>query len=96
MRHARRTDANHALIRDALRRVTQVLDLSKAGQGIPDLLARHVMTGASIWLEVKDGKKPPSARKLTPAQRELREWLHVEVVTSVGEAFEAVGIQVAK
>ena len=94
-RYAKAVDVNHAAIRTALRRFTQVLDMSKAGQGVPDLLARHVMTGAAIWLEVKRpvGKRKPKAAPLTPAQLELREWLHVEVVTNVVDAARAVGIR---
>jgi hypothetical protein len=46
-----------------------------------------------LWLlEVKDGAKPPSARKLTPEQEEWHRHWPVAVVTSVDEALRAVGL----
>ena len=72
MRRAARTDANHASIRDTLRaHGWTVWDLSSAGNGCPDLLAaKH---GVLKLIEVKDGSKKPSARKLQPAQVKLHE-----------------------
>ena len=68
MRRAARTDANHREIVAALRKAgASVADLSAVGGGVPDLL---VGFRSRNWcLEVKDGKKPPSARKLTPEQQ---------------------------
>lgn len=101
MRRAARTDANHREIVRALRAVgAQVADTSGAGNGFPDLvvLAPVVRIGdfqrseRVILMEVKDGKKPPSARALTPAQEKFAaEWHgHWCCVTSVDEALAVV------
>lgn len=85
----RRTDANHASIRTALRQCGWlVADLSAAGKGFPDLVA--IRGGRTVFVEVKDGKKSPSARKLTPAQVELHEAFQraghkVQVITDVDQ-----------
>jgi len=64
-RRAARKDANHNAIQTAFERLGwSVADTSALGDGFPDLLAaKHQET---IAVEVKDGAKPPSARKLTP------------------------------
>lgn len=93
MRRAARTDANQAEIVAALRAVGAVVqDLSRVGEGCPDLLVSH--GGRMALLEVKDGRKPPSARQLTPAQVAWhRAWrAKVWVVSSVEEALSALGI----
>lgn len=85
----KRTDANHASIRAALRQCGwTVHDLSGVGGGVPDLLA--IKRGRVVFIEVKDGAKRPSARKLTPDQVELHAAFRaagapVHVVTSVDE-----------
>ena len=61
------------------------------GDGIPDLLVGF--RGKTALLEVKDGRKPPSARKLTEAeQRFFDEWRGgtLAIVNSVDEAIAAV------
>ena len=72
-----RTDANHSDIAAVMRSVgAYVIDCSQVGAGFPDLI---VMFRGRIYLvEVKDGAKPPSRRRLTPAQQVL----HVEVERS--------------
>lgn len=92
MRHAKRTDANHAEVRDGLRaRGWAVFDLSGAGDGIPDL-AVSVVPGKPHFLELKDGTKPPSARKLTAAQERWHAmaWQITSKVTNLQEAIEAL------
>ena len=89
-------DANHGRIVEALTLAgCDVLDLKAVGNGAPDLLvgwpcSPHYLT----LLEVKDGEKPPSARKLTPDQVEFHaRWKGpIHIVTSVDEALDAVGI----
>jgi hypothetical protein len=64
---ARKVDANHARIVAAFARLgCSVLDLSRVGQGCPDLLiSKH---GRNVLVEIKDGDKSPSRRRLTPDQ----------------------------
>ena len=78
MRRAARTDANHAAIRDALRKAgASVVDTSSVGGGFPDLVVGFVLCRpwavmrVNYLVEVKDGTRRPSERELTPAQREF-------------------------
>ena len=94
MRRAAKTDDNQAEIVAALRVVgCSVLPLHAVGQGCPDLLVA-TRQGEMVLIEIKDGSKPPSARKLTPDQIAFHAaWRgRIAVVTSVREAMEAVGI----
>ena len=79
MRRAARTDANQTNIVDALRRCgCLVLPLHQMGQGVPDLLICH--RGALAFVEVKDGDKSPSKRKLTVDQETWhRQWADAPV-----------------
>lgn len=98
MRRAAKRDANHPEIVAALRDAgCGVVDLAAIGCGVPDLLvceATH--PHASLLMEVKDGTKPPSERKLTKDQTRFHaEWKGRKcVVTSITEALQAVGISV--
>lgn len=99
MRRAAKIDRNQPEIVAALRAIgCRVEALSQHGLGVPDLL---VGTPAKPWhaakrlllLEVKDGDRPPSERKLTPAQEDWhREWAGypVYVVESIDQALELV------
>ena len=72
MRYAKRTDRNHATVRDGLRaRGYVVQDMSDRGYGVPDLGIQSPkgIKYPGCFLEVKDGDKPPSARELTPDQK---------------------------
>ncbi len=93
MRRAARVDDNQAEIVKALRSVgASVQSLAAAGDGIPDLLVGF--RRATYLLEVKDGRKKPSARELTPDQIAWHaEWIGgpCVVVNSVGEALAAIG-----
>lgn len=96
MRRAAKVDANQAEIVLALRDAgCWVLDLSAVGQGCPDLLVHGpVHPWHLVLLEIKDGSKPPSARKLTPDQIKFHAGCNAPlvVVTNVKEALAAVGI----
>jgi len=68
MSYAKRTDGNHREIIDGLRAAGYtVLDLSKAGCGIPDALVVS-KCGASMFAEIK-----MPGGKLTAAERKFRE-----------------------
>lgn len=65
MRRAARIDDNQPQIVTALRAAgADVQSLAAVGKGVPDLLVAY--GNANYLLEVKDGSKKPSARKLTP------------------------------
>jgi hypothetical protein len=72
VRRAARRDANHQEIGDYLRGLGwSVLDLADAGDGVPDYA---VSLGTfSALVEVKDGSKPPSARKLTEKEQKVKD-----------------------
>jgi len=91
MRRQARVDANQAEIVEALRKIgASVQPLHAVGQGCPDLLVGW--RGIVSLLEVKDGSKPPSARKLTEDQVKWHaEWRgQVAVVENVEQAIEAI------
>ena len=89
MRYANRIDANQNKIVDAMRKVGAVVRIISQGDGIPDLLVGY--KGFTILMEVKDGGKVPSARKLTEAEQKFfDDWRGgmLAVVNSVEEALE--------
>jgi hypothetical protein len=91
MRRAAKVDANQHEIVAALRKIgASVQPLHSVGQGCPDLLVGW--RGMNTVLEIKDGKKPPSARKLTDDQVIWHEeWRgQVAVVETVEQAILAV------
>ena len=91
MRRSAKVDANQAEIVEALRKIGATVHSTAAiGKGFPDIAAGW--RGMTFLLEVKDGSKPPSARKLTEDERLWHEnWRgHVEVVYSVEDAIRAV------
>lgn len=84
-------DANHGEIVAALRAVgCTIVDLAAVGGGVPDLLVGY--RGANLLVEVKDGSRVPSERRLRPSQLEFRdEWRgQWAVVCTVGQALELV------
>lgn len=91
VRRAARTDANQSEIVTALRKMgCTVLCLHTVGKGCPDILVGY--NGRNFLLEIKDGSKPPSARKLTSDEAVFFEtWKgQAVVVNSVDEALELV------
>jgi hypothetical protein len=87
MRYANRIDANQNKIVEALRKAGAYVRIISQGDGIPDLLVAY--KGFTILMEVKDGNKPPSARKLTEAEQKFfDEWTGgmLVVVNSVEES----------
>ena len=69
-----RTDANQTeCVRVARQLGASVFDASALGGGFPDLIIGF--RNVTHLVEVKDGKKTPSRRKLTPDQERFhREW----------------------
>lgn len=72
MRRAARKDDNHnELSRALLSLGCSVLDTSRLGEGFGDVVVGY--GGRSFVVEFKDGSKPASARKLTPAQVKFKQ-----------------------
>jgi hypothetical protein len=100
MRRRAKVDANQSLIVSALRNAGAfVQPLHMVGKGVPDLLA--IRRGVVYLLEVKDGTKPASARKLTPDESawHAAAYSHgytVAVVDGIESALAAVGLGVKK
>jgi hypothetical protein len=96
MPHRKRRDANHAEIKQALLRAgVSVVDVADTGCGFDLIAARKAGDQKkTVALEVKDGSKPPSHRKLTPNEARVAATWQGEyaVVKSVDEAFVAVGL----
>ena len=93
MRFKARVDDNQTSIVSDLRQAgCSVLSLAAVGQGCPDLLVYRRSTGLLYMLEVKDGDKFPSQRKLTPHQVKFVEDWPVHVVNNSIEALRATGV----
>jgi hypothetical protein len=94
MRTAAKVDANQGDIVKALRRAGATVQmLHTVGDGCPDLLVGFL--GKNTLMEVKDGAKPASARRLTPDQVEWHEGWNgdpVYIVCSPEQALAAVGM----
>lgn len=91
MRFRAKIDANHREIVDALRQAgCSVQSLAGVGKGCPDLLVGR--RGENLLLEVKDGKKPRSARQLSQDERCWHAgWLgRVHIVESAEEALKLI------
>ncbi len=91
MRRAARTDANQSQIVQGLRDAgCTVAVLSGVGRGVPDIIAG--IRGRNWFFEIKDGAKPPSARKLTPDEAAwFATWRgQANVVESLQEALNII------
>ena len=91
MRYAARIDANQDQIVSALRAAGATVRIVTQGNGLPDLLVGY--RGHTILMEVKDGQKVPSARKLTDAEQKFfDEWRGGTLckVESVDEALDII------
>lgn len=91
--YARKVDDNQPEVVAALRAAGVKVDprLSRIGGGMLDLLCGY--RGVFSIVEVKDGRKPPSKRALTPAEKDwIDEWagFPVYVVESAEEAVRVV------
>lgn len=89
-KYARRVDANQLEIIKALLAIgCTVADTSRAGEGFPDLVVGY--RGRNYLIECKDGDKPPSERRLTPAQVRFHHQWRGQIVT-VKNADEAISV----
>jgi len=99
IRRAARVDANHGEIVAALRSIgVNVVDMSGSGNGLPDLMC--LWRSQIYLLEIKDGSKPPSARRLTADQVKfhagaLDSGVKVHVVETIDQALAIFGAMVA-
>ena len=86
MRRAARRDANEDQVVSALEACGAYVKKVNDG-GTFDLLVWY--RGRTLLLEVKDGRRPPSEQKLTPAEEKFhREWPgdNLHIVNSVESA----------
>jgi hypothetical protein len=88
-----RVDANQVEIVSALRKIgCFVQSLAEIGKGCPDLLC--ALRGKWYVLELKDGAKPLSARRLTPDEVKWHQAAlqcgPVHVVESVEQAIQII------
>jgi len=82
-----RKDANQDAIVETFRgQGASVWIASPLGDGAPDVVVG--LNGRAVLVEIKDGSKPPSARRLTPDEQAFRSsWRGpYEVIQSVEEA----------
>ena len=71
MRRAAKVDANHSEIVKSIRAAgISVYDTSAVGRGFPDLVCGYA--GRTFAVEIKDGAKFPSQRRLTGPQEAFR------------------------
>ena len=87
----RRVDNNQREITEILRDLgCSVQILSEVGKGCPDLALGY--RGKNYLIELKDGNKPPSQRKLTPDEQKFFDnWRgQVCIIKSVAEATDFI------
>ena len=87
MRRAARIDANQTELVEFFRKAgASVLCTHTLGQGAPDIIVGY--RGLNELVEIKDGDKPPSQRKLTPDEKEFHlDWKgSIYVVKSIEDA----------
>lgn len=93
MRRAARVDDNQNEIVEALRKAGAVVIITSQMKNFADLLVCYM--GTVHIVEVKDGNKPPSQRKLTEGEQECK--IKVEsvlckynIVNNIEEALELI------
>lgn len=93
MRRAARRDANEGDIIKAMRKAGAFVKVIN-DEGAFDLLVGYTGTSGRFYtllLEIKDGSKPPSARRLTDAEQKFHdEWPgdNLHIINSVQEALD--------
>jgi len=90
-----KVDDNQADIVKYLRSLgASVRSIAAVGKGVPDLIVGY--RGVNYLVEVKDGSKSPSQRKLTPKEQEFHdEWRGtVHIVESNDDAYDMLFFKV--
>ena len=88
-RYARKLDDNQKAIAAHFHRLgCEVRSTAALGNGFPDLAVLYL--GRIRLIEVKDGRKVPSARRLTPLEVAFAERWPVELVECAEDATAAV------
>lgn len=94
MRRKARTDSNQSTIVKALRGIpgVSVAVTSALGNGFVDIVVGRL--GVSYLIEIKDENKPPSDRKLTPAEEKFHsEWTGQKAVCkNLDEILKTIGV----
>jgi len=93
MRRGRIDDNQQAIVNILRTAGATVVLLSSVGKGVPDLLVGF--RGVTLLMEIKDGKKPPSDRKLTTDQQKWHaEWRGgaLAIVDSADSALRMIGV----
>lgn len=96
MRRAAKVDRNQPELVKQLRGIPgcKVAITSQLGGGFPDICVAWM--GVNYLFEIKDGERPPSQQKLTPAERKFHKmWEHagqVDIVTCIEDCWAIMGI----
>lgn len=91
MRRAAKIDSNQNEIVEALRRCGASVLITSQLKNCFDILVGY--NGINYIVEIKDGKKPPSQRKLTPGEQLFKEnWKGGKyyVITSIEEVLNLI------
>jgi hypothetical protein len=88
----KRTDSNHVEIIKALRKIPNlsVFSTHEVGKGFPDIVIGY--KGINYLIEIKDGKKPPSARKLTDSEVKFhQDWNgQISIIKNLDELLQII------
>jgi hypothetical protein len=98
MSRAKKVDANQPEIVDTFRQLgAKVAITSSAGDGFPDLVVQYRYPDMryglhTLLVEVKDGAKPPSKRKLTPDQVKFHAIFNCHIVETIKDVYELLEV----
>ena len=99
MSWAKKVDDNQKEIVQTFRDLgAKVAITSSAGNGFPDLVVqyRYILNRrkpiSTLLVEVKDGSKPPSKRKLTPEQEDFHSIFVCHIVESVKDVYDLLEV----
>jgi len=91
----KRTDANHKSIIDSLRKIPMVSVTSThtIGKGFPDIVIGYKKQ--NYLVEIKDGNKSPSQRKLTPDEIDFHDkWNgQIMIAENIGDILKLLKIK---